>query len=134
MANDLLSTLRIYLSKVADGEHTPAELATSLNTWVRESTESIKIKVEEEVKKSVSKMGFIKRTEFEALKKEVAALREIQAASTTATKKPKPSAKPKTEPVAKAKKVTAKITPSAKRKVSAKPAVSKSKTSKGSKG
>ena len=107
MASDLLSTLKTYLTRVADGEHTPAELATSLNTWVRESTETIKIKVEEEVKKSVSRMGFIKRAEFDALKKEVIALREMLAQSPRVSKSPtkqsksKVNAKPKVAPKAK---------------------------------
>lgn len=75
MASDLFSTVKTYISKMADGERSPAELANSINTWIKESTESIKIKVEEEVERSVSKMGFIKRAEFEELKREVAALK-----------------------------------------------------------
>lgn len=69
MANDLLSTLRTYLSKVSEGEKSPAEIAAALNIWVRESGEALKSKIEEEVESSVSKMGFVKRDEFDELKR-----------------------------------------------------------------
>ena len=81
MANDLLSALKVYLTKVTDGERTPAEVAAALNTWVRESGESIKNKIEEEVESSVSKMGFVKKEEFDRLKVQVDML------STAAVKK-----------------------------------------------
>jgi BMFP domain-containing protein YqiC len=71
MAKDLYSTLKVYLTKITDGERSPAEVATAVNTWVHESAESIKAKIEEEVEKSVAKMGFVKREEFEALKAEL---------------------------------------------------------------
>ncbi len=47
MANDLLSALKTYLAKVTSGEKTPQEVAAALNAWARESSESIKIRVEE---------------------------------------------------------------------------------------
>ena len=85
MASDLFSTVKSYISKVADGEHSPAELANSMNTWIKESTEAIKIKVEEEVERSVSKLGFIKRKEFDELKQELIALRAELAMSVTSS-------------------------------------------------
>lgn len=95
MASDLFSTVKTYISKVADGERSPAEIANSANAWIKESTESIKIKVEEEVERSVSKMGFIKRSEFEELKREVAALKAASEKESTSApiKKAKSSAK-----------------------------------------
>jgi hypothetical protein len=74
MANDLLGNLKAYFTKITEGEHTPAEMASALNTWLKESGESIKTKVEEEVHHAVAKMGFIKREEFDALKREVEVL------------------------------------------------------------
>jgi hypothetical protein len=82
MANDIFSTLRVYLSKLTEGEHTPAEVLASVNTWLRESGESIKAKIEEEVERAVAKRGFVKQADFDQLKKEVDALR-------SATKEPK---------------------------------------------
>ena len=74
MANDIFSTLRTYLSKVTDGDKSATEVASAVNQWIRESGGAVKIKIEDEVERSVSKMGFVKRGEFEALKEEVARL------------------------------------------------------------
>jgi hypothetical protein len=73
--SDFLSTLKSFTSKLSDGEKSPAEMATALNAWLKDGGEALKIKIEDEVERSVSKMGFIKRGEFEALKQEVAALK-----------------------------------------------------------
>jgi hypothetical protein len=75
MANDIFSTLRVYLSKLTEGEHTPAEVLASVNTWLRESGESIKAKIDEEVERAVAKRGFVKQVDFDRLKKEVEVLR-----------------------------------------------------------
>lgn len=75
MAKDLFSALKVYLKKVTDGERSPAEVVASVSTWMRESAESVKSKIEEEVEKSVSKMGFAKREEVERLKSELSQLR-----------------------------------------------------------
>ena len=74
MAHDIFSTLRTYLNKVTDGDKSATEVATAVNQWIRESGGAVKIKIEDEVERSVSKMGFVKRGEFEALKEEVARL------------------------------------------------------------
>jgi hypothetical protein len=86
-ANDLFSTLRTYISKVTEGERTPAEVAAAVNSWARESAEALKAKIHEEVEASVSKMGFIKREEFDRLAAQVAALNGITPAKSTAPKK-----------------------------------------------
>jgi BMFP domain-containing protein YqiC len=73
-SNDLFSTLRTYLTKVTEGERSPAEVAAAVNTWARESADALKAKIHEEVEASVAKMGFIKRDEFDRLAAQVAAL------------------------------------------------------------
>jgi BMFP domain-containing protein YqiC len=73
-SNDLFSTLRTYLTKVTEGERSPAEVAAAVNSWARESADALKAKIHEEVEASVSKMGFIKRDEFDRLSAQVAAL------------------------------------------------------------
>lgn len=102
MANDLLSALRTYLSKVSSGEKSPQEMAAALNVWARESGEAIKQRVEEEVARSVKKMGFAKQEELDRLAREVEALksklvvsstREKAAASSTNPVNKKPTAK-----------------------------------------
>jgi hypothetical protein len=75
MASDLFSTLRVYLSKISEGDHNPSEVVAALNTWLRDSGESIKLKVEEEVERSVKKMGFVKQADFDRLVKEVESLK-----------------------------------------------------------
>lgn len=87
MANDIFSTLRVYLSKLTEGEHTPAEVLASVNTWLRESGESIKAKIEEEVERAVAKRGFVKQADFDQLKKEVDGLRSSTKAPKKATVK-----------------------------------------------
>jgi BMFP domain-containing protein YqiC len=91
MANDIFSTLRTYLTKVTDGDKSATEVAAAVNQWVREGGEALKIKIEDEVERSVSKMGFVKRGEFEALKEEVVRLKadaKKQDSNTAAAKKP----------------------------------------------
>ena len=75
MANDLLSALRTYLSKVTSGEKSPQEVAAALNAWARESGEAIKLRVEEEVQRTVKRMGFAKQEEVDRLAKEVEKLK-----------------------------------------------------------
>ena len=87
MANDIFSTLRTYLSKVSEGEKSPAEIAAAINIWVRESGEALKSKIEEEVESSVSKMGFVKREEFDDLKRRFDEVSQTGAPKKTATKK-----------------------------------------------
>ena len=91
MANDIFSTLRTYLTKVTDGDKSATEVASAVNQWVREGGEALKIKIEDEVERSVSKMGFVKRGEFEALKEEVVRLKaetKKEGIKKTTTKKP----------------------------------------------
>jgi BMFP domain-containing protein YqiC len=74
-SNDIFSTLRTYITKVTEGERTPAEVAAAVNSWARESADALKAKIHEEVEASVAKMGFIKRDEFDRLAAQVAALK-----------------------------------------------------------
>jgi hypothetical protein len=92
MANDLFSSLRIYLNKVSEGERTPAELANALNTWVKQSGDVLKSKIDEEVHNTVSRMGFIKREEFEELRAQLDALKKA-APKKASAKKSSPSSK-----------------------------------------
>jgi BMFP domain-containing protein YqiC len=93
MANDLFSSLRTYLNKVSEGERTPAELATALNTWVKQSGDVLKSKIDEEVHNTVSRMGFVKREEFDELKAELDVLKKV-ATKKTPLKKSSSTSKP----------------------------------------
>lgn len=72
--NDFLTNLRNVAKHVQLGNKTAADVAESVNLWLKDGGEALKIKIEDEVERSVSKMGFVKRGEFEALKQEVARL------------------------------------------------------------
>ena len=95
MATDLLSALRTYLMKLGNGEKSPQELAAALNSWARESGEALKSRVEEDVKRSVAKMGFAKESDLKRIESEIADLRaQIKKGTSASAKKanPKPRA------------------------------------------
>ena len=72
--NDLRSTLKSFTENLASGNKSATEVAGSINEWLKEGGEALRVKIEDEVERSVSKMGFIKRGEFEALRQQVAEL------------------------------------------------------------
>ena len=78
-ASEPFSTLKTYFNQLSDGERTPAEVATALNGWAKESAESVKAKIAEEVEATVSKMGFIKREEYDLLLQRVDQLEKASA-------------------------------------------------------
>jgi BMFP domain-containing protein YqiC len=99
--SEIFSTLKSYAQKLSDGERTPAEIATALNDWAHESADSVRAKIHEEVEAAVLKMGFVKREEFEALAKEVAALKK-KAPAKKVVKKTAPKKIAKKAPIKKA--------------------------------
>jgi BMFP domain-containing protein YqiC len=98
---ELFATLKSYAQKLSDGERSPAEIAAALNDWAHESAESVRGKIHEEVETAVLKMGFVKREEFEALVKEVEALKKVKksAARMPVTKKIAKKSTPKKKAV-----------------------------------
>jgi hypothetical protein len=83
--NDLKATIKSLIENVQLGNKSGTEVAQSVNIWLKEGGEAIKVKIEDEVERSVSKMGFVKRGEFEALNQEVAALKKGGASAKKAT-------------------------------------------------
>lgn len=75
-SSDFLSTLKSFANNVHLGDKSATDVADSVNAWLKEGGEALKVKIEDEVERSVSKMGFVKRGEFEALKQEVASLKK----------------------------------------------------------
>ena len=84
--SDFLSTLKSFANNVQLGNKSATDVADSVNAWIKESSEALKVKIEDEVERSVSKMGFVKRGEFEALKQEVASLKNGGKRTTSATR------------------------------------------------
>jgi BMFP domain-containing protein YqiC len=74
--SDIKATIKSLIENVQLGNKSGTEVAQSVNVWLKEGGEALKVKIEDEVERSVSKMGFVKRGEFEALKQEVAALKK----------------------------------------------------------
>ena len=87
--NDFLSTLKSRVNNVQIGDKSATQVADSVNAWLKEGGEALKVKIEDEVERSVSKMGFVKRGEFEALKQEVASLKKGKSKSEKVKKKSK---------------------------------------------
>ena len=76
--SEFFSTLKSYAQKLSDGERTPADVAAALNDWAKESADSVKGRIHDEVEAAVLKMGFVKREEFDELAKEVKRLKKAQ--------------------------------------------------------
>ena len=106
--NEVFSTLKSYARKLSDGERTPAEIASALNDWAHESGQSLKAKITEEVEAAVLKMGFVKREEFDALVREVNAIKKGK--KSPAKKSPAKKAAVKKSPAKKATKPVKKST------------------------
>ena len=79
--SDIRATIKSLIENIQLGNKSGSEVAQSVNLWLKEGGEALKVKIEDEVGRSVSKMGFVKRGEFEALKQEVAALKKDGAAA-----------------------------------------------------
>ena len=118
--NDLKATIKSLIENVQLGNKSGTEVAQSMNVWLKEGGEALKVKIEDEVERSVSKMGFVKRGEFEALKQEVAALKKSGASAP-----PKKTVKKAAAAKSAAKKSTQKIVKKAAKKVAKKSAVKK---------
>ena len=118
--SDLKATIRSLIDNVQLGNKSGTEVAQSMNVWLKEGGEALKVKIEDEVERSVSKMGFVKRGEFEALKQEVAALKKSGASAS-----PKKTVKKSTAKKSATKKSTQKVVKKAAKKVVKKSAVKK---------
>ena len=111
--SDIKATIKSIIDHVQLGNKSGTEVAQSVNLFLKEGGEAIKVKIEDEVERSVSKMGFVKRGEFEALKQEVATLKKggVSAKKNPAKKSTvkKSTAKKSTAKKSTAKKVVKKV-------------------------
>ena len=74
-ANDLFGSLKAYATRVLGDEINPEKSAAALSGWLKDSSEVLRDKVENEVERTVKKLGLAKQSELNALSKEIAALR-----------------------------------------------------------
>jgi BMFP domain-containing protein YqiC len=103
--SEFLTMIKSYINQLSEGDRTPNEVASALNGWARESAESVKAKVAEEVEAQVLKMGFIKRAEYEKL---VARVEKLEKPSVKKSAAAKPSVKKAATKKVSATKATAK--------------------------
>jgi BMFP domain-containing protein YqiC len=122
--SDIKATIKSLIENLQLGNKSGTEVAQSVNVWLKEGGEALKVKIEDEVERSVSKMGFVKRGEFEALKQEVAALKKGGASAKKSPAK-KSSAKKASAQKSTAKKAAKKVVKKSAAKKSAVKKVSK---------
>ena len=96
MARDFVTSLKVLLSQLQEGERSASDLLKGLNIWAREVGDLIKDKVEEEVERSVKKMGFVKKEQFSSLEARVRTLEKNVKSSRATTSQQKSSTAPKT--------------------------------------
>ena len=105
--SEFFSTLKSYAQKLSDGERTPAEVASALNDWAKESADSVKGRIHDEVEAAFLKMGFVKREEFDRLLARVDAIAPVKKAAPAKKKSAPKKAAPAKKKVAPTKKKAA---------------------------
>lgn len=86
-----IKNIKDNLKRLKDAD--PVELAGQVNSWLQESGEAVRLRIEDEVEKAVTKRGFVKRSEFLKLEARISDLEG----------KPKNKTKPKSKTRIKAK-------------------------------
>lgn len=95
MARDLSAILQGFIADLSEGKGATSEFFASLNTWGRDFSEGLREKIESEVERSVSKLGFIKRDEYDQLAARVTLLEKAPVKKSPAKKVSTTKAKPK---------------------------------------
>ena len=75
-STDLIGAFRAYAQKALGNDFNPEKAAAALNSWVKESGDALKIRVERETEKAVKKLGLAKESELRALQAQVAELQK----------------------------------------------------------
>ena len=88
--SDIKATIKSLIENVQLGNKSGTEVAQSVNVWLKEGGDAIKVKIEDEVERSVSKMGFVKRDEFDRLAAQVAAMKGGASTKKASAKKAAP--------------------------------------------
>ncbi len=57
-----IKNIKDNLKRLKDAD--PVELSGQVNSWLQESGEALRLRIEDEVEKAVTKRGFVKRSEF----------------------------------------------------------------------
>jgi hypothetical protein len=80
-----IKDLKDNLKRLKDAD--PVELAGQVNAWLQESGEALRLRIEDEVEKAVTKRGFVKKSEFQKLEARIVALEGGNSKSNSRAKK-----------------------------------------------
>ena len=94
---DLVGALRAYAQKALGSDFNPEKAAAALNSWVKESGDVLKERIERETERAVKKLGLAKESELLKLREELAALRRELGLKSKANSGEKKSSKKKPE-------------------------------------
>lgn len=94
---DLVGALRAYAQKALGSDFNPEKAAAALNSWVKESGDVLKERIERETERAVRKLGLAKESELLKLREELAALRKELGLKSKANSGEKKSSKKKPE-------------------------------------
>jgi hypothetical protein len=94
---DLVGALRAYAQKALGNDFNPEKAAAALNSWVKESGDVLKERIERETERAVKKLGLAKEGEVLKLREELAALRKELGLKSKANSGEKKSRKKKPE-------------------------------------
>ena len=94
---DLVGALRAYAQKALGNDFNPEKAAAALNSWVKESGDVLKERIERETERAVKKLGLAKESELLKLREELAALRKELGLKSKANSGEKKSSKKKPE-------------------------------------
>lgn len=94
-STDLIGAFRAYAQKALGNDFNPEKAAAALNSWVKESGDALKIRVERETEKAVKKLGLAKESELRALQAQVAELQKALGVKSGAKKSSAKSASKK---------------------------------------
>jgi hypothetical protein len=94
---DLIGALRAYAQKALGNDFNPEKAAAALNSWVKESGDVLKERIERETERAVKKLGLAKESELLKLGEELAALRKELGLKSKANPGEKKSSKKKPE-------------------------------------
>lgn len=91
---DLIGAFRAYAQKALGNDFNAEKAAIALNSWVKESGDALKERIERETERAVKKLGLAKESDLRALREEIVQLRKSLGLQAKAAKKqPSRSAK-----------------------------------------
>ena len=73
---DFIGAFRAYAQKAMGNEFNAEKAAAALNSWVKESGEALRDRIERDTERAVKKLGLAKESDLRALADELAQLRK----------------------------------------------------------